>query len=101
MPGGTRMKITIHHESPDYQSYRAACVRSLFNAEASDFRLEAELTRNRGKSDLSSARRVPASLPLALASGGRKRCAALKYGQRTPLLLTPLLQISREVTGNR
>ena len=43
MPGGTRMKITIHHESPDYQSYRAACVRSLFNAEASDFRLEAEL----------------------------------------------------------
>ena len=37
------MKITIHHESPDYQSYRAACVRSLFNAEASDFRLEAEL----------------------------------------------------------
>ena len=43
MPGGARMKITIHHKSPDYQSYRAACVRSLFNAEASDFRLEAEL----------------------------------------------------------
>lgn len=37
------MKITIHHESPDYQSYRAACVRSLFNAEAGDFQLEAEL----------------------------------------------------------
>lgn len=43
MPGGARMKITIHHTSPDYQSYRAACVRSLFNAESSTFTLETDL----------------------------------------------------------
>lgn len=43
MPAGARMKIAVHHQSPDYQSYRAACVRSLFNAEAGDFHLEAEL----------------------------------------------------------
>lgn len=37
------MIITIHHRSPDYGSYRAACVRSLFNADSSDFSLTAEL----------------------------------------------------------
>lgn len=93
MPGGTRMKITIHHESPDYQSYRAACVRSLFNAEASDFRLEAELPLDAEpwQIGLIVGRRVR-QVSLGSRIWGRKRCAALKYGQRTPLLLTPLLR---------
>lgn len=37
------MKIAIHHAGPEYTSYRAACVRSLFNVDDNDFRLEAEL----------------------------------------------------------
>lgn len=37
------MKINIHHQSLDYQSYRTACVRSLFNAEVSDFQLTTDL----------------------------------------------------------
>ena len=37
------MKITINHESPQFTSYRAACVRSLFNAESNSFSLCAEL----------------------------------------------------------
>lgn len=37
------MIVTIQHNSPDYQSYRAACVRSLFNAESSAFSLTADL----------------------------------------------------------
>jgi ABC-type lipoprotein export system ATPase subunit len=37
------MKISIHHNSPAYDSYRAACVRSLYNVEHTGFTLEAEL----------------------------------------------------------
>ena len=37
------MIISIHHQCPEYQSYRAACVRSLFNADSNDFLLSADL----------------------------------------------------------
>jgi ABC-type ATPase involved in cell division len=37
------MIITVKHQSPDYGSYRAACVRSLYNVENAGFTLEAEL----------------------------------------------------------
>lgn len=38
------MKISIHHKSPDYNTYRVARVKSLFNADgANEFKLEAEL----------------------------------------------------------
>lgn len=37
------MKIAIHHRCADYASYRAACVRSLFNADSGDFILDADL----------------------------------------------------------
>lgn len=41
------MKIAVHHKCPDYESYRAACVKSLFNVDAgNEFRLEAELPIN-------------------------------------------------------
>lgn len=37
------MKVAIQHTSPDCQSYRAACARSLFNVESSAFSLTADL----------------------------------------------------------
>lgn len=37
------MIIDIHHRCPDYSSYRAACVRSLFNVESNDFDIHADL----------------------------------------------------------
>lgn len=37
------MNIQIHHPAPGYDSYRAACVRSLFNADGIGFDLEADL----------------------------------------------------------
>lgn len=43
MQGGAGMKISIAHQSAEYGSYRAACVRSLYNVENTGFSLEAEL----------------------------------------------------------
>ena len=37
------MRISINHQSPDYGTYRAACVRSLYNVEDTGFQLEADL----------------------------------------------------------
>ena len=37
------MNIQIHHPAPGYDSYRAACVRSLFNVDGIGFDLEADL----------------------------------------------------------
>jgi ABC-type ATPase with predicted acetyltransferase domain len=37
------MKINVNHRSPVYGSYRAACVRSLYNVDNTGFALEAEL----------------------------------------------------------
>lgn len=38
------MKIDVHHRCPNYQSYRAACVKSLFNVEnGNEFLLQADL----------------------------------------------------------
>jgi ABC-type ATPase involved in cell division len=37
------MNISINHQSPAFNSYRAACVRSLYNVENTGFTLEAEL----------------------------------------------------------
>ena len=37
------MKIAIHHPAPTFDSYRAALVRSLFNADGIGFDLEADL----------------------------------------------------------
>ncbi|MGH8759128.1 MAG: hypothetical protein ACREVW_06390 [Burkholderiales bacterium] len=42
------MKIAVHHTCRDFQSYRAARVRSLFNVDdASNFQLEADLPIDR------------------------------------------------------
>lgn len=43
MQGGARMILNISHQSPDYPSYRAACVRGLFNVESSGFNVSADL----------------------------------------------------------
>lgn len=37
------MKVSIHHPAPAFDSYRAACVQSLFNVEGIGFDLEADL----------------------------------------------------------
>jgi len=37
------MIINIHHPDPGHQSYRAACVRSLYNVTEADFKLTAEM----------------------------------------------------------
>lgn len=37
------MKVRIHHPAPAFDSYRAACVQSLFNVEGIGFNLEADL----------------------------------------------------------
>ena len=37
------MKIHIRHPAPAFDSYRAACVQSLFNVEGIGFELEADL----------------------------------------------------------
>lgn len=37
------MKVSIHHPAPVFDSYRAACVRSLFNADGIGFDLDADL----------------------------------------------------------
>lgn len=37
------MIVSIHHPAPQYDSYRAACVQSLFNAEGIGFDLDADL----------------------------------------------------------
>ena len=37
------MKIAIHHPAPAFDSYRAALVRSLFNADGIGFDLDADL----------------------------------------------------------
>lgn len=38
------MNVRVHHRCEDYESYRAARVKSLFNAESgANFQLEAEL----------------------------------------------------------
>jgi hypothetical protein len=43
MQGGAGMKISIRHQIPAFASYRAACVRSLYNVEDTGFTLETEL----------------------------------------------------------
>ena len=44
MQGGVHMKVAIHHRCTDYDSYRAARVKSLFNVESgANFKLETEL----------------------------------------------------------
>ena len=43
MQAGARMKISIHYPAPTYDSYRAALVRSLFNADGIGFDLDADL----------------------------------------------------------
>lgn len=43
MQSGARMNIAICHQSPDYTSYRAACIRSLYNVDDPGFSLEADL----------------------------------------------------------
>ena len=37
------MKITVHHRPPESDTYRAACVRSLFNADSAGVDIEADL----------------------------------------------------------
>src|SRR5688500_7390249 len=44
MQGGDRMKLTVHHSCEDFESYRSARVKSLFNiSDASNFTLDVSL----------------------------------------------------------
>lgn len=104
MPGCARMKIAIHYPAPTFDSYRAALVRSLFNADGIGFDLDADLPidgpdaepwqiglvvgpSGSGKSSIGS--RI----------WGEKPCVGPKAGPRTGPSSTPFPQRMEAATG--